>query len=101
MLSQILVEIPWYTLASLFMWALFYFPVSLYKNADAADQGTERGALMWLLFLVFLIWVSAFAHLCISFAGSADDGGNLANFMFMLAFLLLRHPASPDQMPRF
>lgn len=41
---------------------------------------------MWLLFLVFLIWVSTSAHLCISFAGSADDNGNIANFMFVLAF---------------
>jgi hypothetical protein len=32
MLSQILAEIPWYTLASVLMWALFYFPVGFYKN---------------------------------------------------------------------
>jgi ABC-type multidrug transport system permease subunit len=101
MLSQIVVEIPWYTLASVFMWALFYYPVGFYKNADAAGQGTERGALMWLLFWVFLLWVSTFAHFCISFAGSADDGGNIANFMFVLAFFFCGVLASPDQMPRF
>lgn len=101
MLSQILSEIPWYTLASVFMWALFYFPVGFYKNADAADQGTERGVLMWLLFWVFLMWVSTFAHFCISFAGSADDGGNVANFMFVLAFFFCGVLASPDQMPQF
>ncbi|KAJ5460445.1 ABC drug exporter AbcA [Penicillium daleae] len=43
MLSQILVEIPWYTLASVLMWALFYFPVGFYKNADVASEGIERG----------------------------------------------------------
>lgn len=101
MLSQILCEIPWYTFASVFMWALFYFPVGFYRNADAAGQGTERGALMWLLFWVFLLWVSTFAHLCVSFAGSADDGGNIANFMFVLAFFFCGVLASPDQMPRF
>lgn len=101
MLSQILVEIPWYTLASVLMWALFYFPVGFYKNADVASEGIERGVLMWLLFWVFLIWVSRFAHLCISFAGCADDGGNIANFMFVLAFFFCGILASPDQMPRF
>ncbi|RAH65074.1 ATP-binding cassette transporter [Aspergillus aculeatinus CBS 121060] len=102
MLSQILCEIPWYTLASVFMWALFYFPVGFYRNADAAaGQGTERGALMWLLFWVFLLWVSTFAHLCISCAGSADAGGNIANFMFVLAFFFCGVLASPAQMPRF
>ncbi|KAF4171597.1 hypothetical protein CNMCM8694_002369 [Aspergillus lentulus] len=101
MLAQILVEIPWSTLASVFMWALFYFPVGFYQNATAAEQGPERGALMWLLFWVFLVWVSTFAHLCISFAGSADDGGNIANFCFVLAFFFCGVLASPDQMPRF
>jgi ABC-type multidrug transport system permease subunit len=101
MLSQILAEIPWYTLASVLMWALFYFPVGFYKNADVAGEGTERGALMWLLFWVFLMWVSTFAHFCISFAGSADDGGNIANFMFVLAFFFCGVLASPDQMPGF
>jgi ABC-type multidrug transport system permease subunit len=101
MLAQILVEIPWYTLASVFMWLLFYFPIGFYQNANAAEQGPERGALMWLLFWVFLIWVSTFAHLCISFAGSADDGGNIANFCFILAFFFCGVLASPDQMPRF
>ncbi|KAJ5895287.1 ZEB2-regulated ABC transporter 1 [Penicillium taxi] len=101
MVSQILSEIPWYTLASVFMWALFYYPIGFYKNAEAAEQGTERGALMWLLVWVFLMWVSTFAHFCISFAGSTDDAGNIANFMFVLAFFFCGVLASPDQMPRF
>ncbi|KAK0713451.1 ATP-binding cassette transporter [Lasiosphaeria miniovina] len=101
MVSQIISEIPWSTLASLFMWALFYFPIGLYRNADAAGQGTERGALMWLLFWQFLLWVSTFAHVCISFAGSAEDGGNIANFFFVLVFFFCGVLAPPDQMPRF
>lgn len=43
MLSQTLVEILWYTLASVFMWAQFYFPVGFHKNADPGNKGTERG----------------------------------------------------------
>lgn len=101
MISQILSEIPYYAIASVLMWALFYFPVGFYKNAGAADQGTERGVLMWLLFLVFLLWVSTFGHFCISFVSSADDGGNVANFMFVLAFFFCGVLTSPDQMPRF
>lgn len=101
MMAQILSEIPYYAIASLFMWALFYFPVGFYKNAEAAGQGAERGALTWLLFLVFLLWVSTFGHFCISFVSSADDGGNVANFMFVLAFFFCGVLASPDQMPRF
>ncbi|PYI32134.1 hypothetical protein BP00DRAFT_473391 [Aspergillus indologenus CBS 114.80] len=94
-------QIPWYTLASVLMRAFFHFPVGLYTNADAAGQGTERGVLMWLLFWVFLLWVSTFAHLCISFTSSADDRGNVANFMFVLTFFFCGVLASPEQMPRF
>ncbi|KAK3385327.1 ATP-binding cassette transporter [Podospora didyma] len=101
MLSQIVSEIPWNTLASVFMWALMYYPIGFYKNADAAGQGTERGVLMWLLFWVFLLWVSTFTHMCISFVDSADAGGNIANFLFVFAFFFCGVLATPAQMPGF
>ena len=101
MLSQIVSEIPWNTLASVFMWALLYYPVGFYKNAEAAQQGTERGTLMWLLFWQFLFWVSTFAHMCISFADLADEGGNIANFLFVLSFFFCGVLAGPDAMPCF
>ncbi|KAF2793263.1 ABC drug exporter AbcA [Melanomma pulvis-pyrius CBS 109.77] len=101
MLAQIVAELPWYTLASVLMWAIFYFSVGFYSNAEAADQSGERAVLMWLLFWVFLLWVSTFAHFCISFAGSAEDGANAANLMFFLSFFFCGVLASPDQMPRF
>lgn len=36
MISQILPEIPYYAVALVFMWAVFYFRVGFYKNAEAA-----------------------------------------------------------------
>ncbi|KAH6984470.1 ATP-binding cassette transporter [Ilyonectria sp. MPI-CAGE-AT-0026] len=99
--SQIISEIPWYTIASLPMWALFYFPIGFNHNAAAADQETERGTLMFLLFWVFLLWVSTFTHFSVSFSNTAEDAGNTANFMFILSFFFCGVLASPDQMPRF
>lgn len=99
--SQIVSEIPWYTIASLPMWALFYFPIGFNHNAAAADQETERGALMFLLFWVFLLWVSTFTHFSVSFSNTAENAGNTANFMFILSFFFCGVLASPDQMPRF
>lgn len=101
MLSQIVAEIPWNTLASVFMWAFIYYPVGFYKNADAAGQGTERGVLMWLLFWVFMLFACTFAHMCISFADTADEGGNNANFLFILIFFFSGVLATKDQMPEF
>jgi ATP-binding cassette subfamily G (WHITE) protein 2 (PDR) len=101
MLSQIVSEIPWYTLASVFMFILFYFPIGFNKNAEAAGQVTEGGFLMFLLFWQFLLWVSTFTQMCISFAASAEDGGNIANFLFVLSFFFCGVLASPSQLPRF
>lgn len=101
MLSQIVAEIPWTTVASVFMWALIYYPVGFYKNADAAGQGAERGALMWLLFWEFMLFNSTFAHLCVSFAATADDGGNNANFLFVLIFFFCGVLTTPQAMPGF
>ncbi|RDL37481.1 putative ABC1 transport protein [Venustampulla echinocandica] len=101
MLSQIIAEIPWNTVASVFMWAFIYYPVGFYKNADAAGQGVERAGLMWLLFWQFLLFTSTFAHMCISFADTADEGGNNANFLFVLIFFFCGVLATPDAMPRF
>ena len=101
MISQIVAEIPLNTIASVFMWALIYFPVGFYKNANAAGQGVERGGLMWLLFWQFLLFISTFAHMCISFSDTADEGGNFALFLFTLVFFFCGVLATPNAMPRF
>ncbi|OIW22265.1 P-loop containing nucleoside triphosphate hydrolase protein [Coniochaeta ligniaria NRRL 30616] len=60
-----------------------------------------RGALMWLLFLAWLMWVSIFGYFCISFSETAEDGANAANFMFVLVNFFCGALITPDQMPRF
>ncbi|CZR67657.1 probable ABC1 transport protein [Phialocephala subalpina] len=101
MLSQIISELPWNTVASVFMWACFYYPVGFYRNAEATSQSVERGGLMWLLFWQFLVFVCTFAHMCISFADTVDGGGNTANLFFVLIFFFCGVLATPAQMPRF
>lgn len=101
MLSQIIAEIPWNTLMSFLMFVCVYYPVGFDKNAAAAGQTAERGALMWLLFWQFLIFTCTFAHACIAITDTAEAGGNLANVFFMLCLLFCGVLASPSQMPGF
>lgn len=101
MLSQVITEIPWNSLMSVFMFVCVYYPVGLNKNAEAAGQTAERGALMWLLFWQFLIFTCTFAHACIAITDTAEAGGNLANVLFMMCLLFCGVLASPDAMPRF
>ncbi|KAH6876526.1 ABC transporter [Thelonectria olida] len=101
MLSQIITEIPWNSLMSVFMFICVYYPVGFDKNASAADQTVERGGLMWLLFWQFLIFTCTFAHACIAITDTAEAGGNLANVLFMMCLLFCGALASPDSMPGF
>ncbi|KAK8129017.1 ABC transporter CDR4 [Apiospora sp. TS-2023a] len=101
MLSQVLTEIPWNSLASVFMWALVYYPVGLYKNAGAAGQTHERGVLMWLLFWQFLVFTCTFAHACIAITDTAEAGGNLAQILFMMCLLFCGVLAGPATLPGF
>ncbi|TPX16070.1 uncharacterized protein E0L32_004065 [Thyridium curvatum] len=101
MLSQIITEIPWNSLMSVFMFICVYWPVGLNKNAEAAGQTAERGGLMWLLFWQFLIFTCTFAHACIAITDTAESGGNLANVLFMMCLMFCGVIAGPDQMPGF
>jgi ABC-type multidrug transport system permease subunit/ABC-type multidrug transport system ATPase subunit len=101
MLSQIMAEIPWNSLMSVFMFVCIYYPVGFQKNAEAAGQTVERGGLMWLLFWQFLVFTCTFAHAAISITDTAEAGGNLANVIFMLCLFFCGVLASPDNMPGF
>lgn len=100
MLSQIVTEIPWNTLMSVFMFICVYYPVGFDSNGDP-DQKHERGILMWLLFWQFLIFTCTFANACIAVTETAEMGGNLANVLFMMCLLFCGVLATPDAMPGF
>lgn len=101
MLSQIIVELPWNTLMAVFMFVCWYYPVGLQNNAFEAGQGTERGALMFLLLLAFLLFTSTFSDMIIAAFDTAENGGNIANLLFMLCLIFCGVLASPDTFPRF
>lgn len=101
MLSQIIVELPWNTLMAVIMYVCWYYPVGLYRNAEPADQVTERGALMFLLLLAFLLFTSTFTDMIIAGFETAEAGGNIANLLFMLCLIFCGVLASPDTLPGF
>lgn len=101
MLSQILVEIPWNSLLSVFMFLCIYYPIGYDKIAVDAGEGPERGALAWLLMWQFLVWTCTMGSLCIVIAGSAEGGGGLAQTFFMLCLFFCGVLAGPDDLPGF
>jgi ATP-binding cassette, subfamily G (WHITE), member 2, PDR len=101
MLSQIIVEIPWNSLMAVFMFICWYYPVGLYHNAEAADQVAERGALMFLFLLMFLLFTCTFTDFIIAGFETAEAGGNIANLLFTLCLIFCGVLANPDTLPDF
>ena len=87
MLSNILVELPWNTLAALLIFVTWYYPIGLYRNAIPAEQVSEREALFFLLVWAFLMFTSTFAHLVIAGVDTAETGANIANLLFSLCLI--------------
>lgn len=101
MLSQIIVELPWNTLMAVIMFVCWYYPVGLYRNAEAADQVTERGALVFLFLWAFMLFTSTFTDLVIAGFETAEAGGNIANLLFTLCLIFCGVLATPTTMPHF
>ncbi|RGP77447.1 ATP-binding subfamily g white member pdr [Fusarium longipes] len=101
MLAQLIVELPWNSLMAVIMFVGWYYPVGLYQNASAAGQTTERGALMFLLLLAFLIFTATFSTMIIAGFETAEGGANVANLLFMLCLIFCGVLATEDSLPGF
>lgn len=101
MLSQIVVELPWNSLAGVLLFFTWYYPIGLYRNATPTDSVTERGGLMFLLVWTFLLFTSTFTDMVIAGIENAETGGNIANLLFMLTLIFNGVLATKDALPGF
>lgn len=99
--AQITAEIPWQILTGTLAFFCWYYPIGLYGNAEATDTVSQRGALMWIIIVLFFIYCSTMAQLCISFMEVADNAANLASLLFTMCLTFCGILASPDAMPGF
>jgi len=101
MLSNIVVELPWNLVAATLLFFCWYYPIGLYQNASLTGTTHERGFLMWLLILDFLMFTSTFAHMVIAGIDTAETGGNIGNLMFSLCLIFCGVLAGPTALPGF
>ncbi|KAJ7695504.1 hypothetical protein B0H17DRAFT_1056061 [Mycena rosella] len=94
--AQILVEIPWQMLAAVLSFVSWYYPIGLYRNAIAADQVKERGALMFLFILQFMLFTSTFGQMLVAGMETAEAAGNTGNLLFSLTLLFCGVLAAPS-----
>ncbi|CAG8953551.1 hypothetical protein HYFRA_00010008 [Hymenoscyphus fraxineus] len=100
-LSNLFVEIPWNTLMGVLIFFTWYYPIGLQRNAVPTDAVAERGGLMFMFILEFLLFTSTFTTMIIAGIETAEAGGNLAQLLFSLTLIFNGVLASPSQFPRF
>jgi ABC-type multidrug transport system permease subunit/ABC-type multidrug transport system ATPase subunit len=101
MIANITVELPWNTLAAVFIFICWYYPIGLYRNAEPTDAVNLRGGQMFLLVWTFLLFTSTFAHMVIAGVEQAEGGGNIANLCFSLCLVFCGVLAGPSTLPGF
>ncbi|PLB43646.1 ABC transporter CDR4 [Aspergillus steynii IBT 23096] len=101
MAANIIVELPWNSLMAVLIFVCWYYPIGLYNNAKPTDAVSERGALMFLLILAFLLFSSTFAHMVIAGIELAETGGSIATLLFSFCLLFCGVLATKEALPGF
>jgi ABC-type multidrug transport system permease subunit len=100
-LAQIIVEIPWNSLAALITFIPFYYLIGMNHNAAATQQTTERGGLMFLLIWGFLMHCGTFTTMVVASAATAEIGAILALLLFVFSLIFCGVMATPANLPGF
>jgi ABC-type multidrug transport system permease subunit len=69
------------------MFFQWYYPPGFYRNAIETGQVHERGALMWLFMIVFMIFTSTFTHMVVAGVELAETASFFANIMFSMCLI--------------
>lgn len=87
LLGNLIVEIPWNTLAALIIFICMYYPIGLQNNAAQTDTVTQRGGLMFLLMWTFMMFGTTFTSMVISGVDNAEIGGIIAVILFSMSLI--------------
>lgn len=86
-LANMVVEVPWNTLASLLIFVPFYYLVGMNENAIPTDSVTERGGLMFFLLWTVLVFESTFADMVIAGVETAEVGAVIGLLLFAMSLI--------------
>ncbi|KAL2884521.1 Multidrug resistance protein [Colletotrichum sp. CLE4] len=100
-LVNIIVELPWNTLAAIVIFFPFYYLVGMYRNAIPTDAVTERGGLMFLLIWAFMLFESTFADMVVAGVPTAEIGATLSLLLFALCLIFCGVIVPVNALPGF
>ncbi|RSM01819.1 hypothetical protein CDV31_011168 [Fusarium ambrosium] len=101
MSANIVVELIWNSLMSVFCYVCWYYPIGLYKNAEWTDSVHSRGITMFLHLWIFFMFSSTFANMMIAGIPTPDMAGGAMNLLLIMMFTFCGVLAGPDALPGF
>ncbi|KAI8247772.1 ZEB2-regulated ABC transporter 1 [Colletotrichum sp. SAR 10_77] len=101
LIANILVEMAWNSLASVFCFVCWYFPIGLYRNAYHTDATDSRGITMFLLVWIFFVFTGSFAHMMIAGLPNAEVASGIVNLFAIMMFAFCGILAGPNDLPGF
>lgn len=87
MLSNILVEIPWQSFMSVFLFAGWYYPIGMYKNGNHTQNITELSGLVFLLIWSFMLFVLTIAYMVAASIESTLTAINITQLLYSLSLI--------------
>ena len=87
MLSNILVEIPWQSAMSVFLFVGWYYPIGMYKNGTVTQNVTELSGLVFLLIWSFMLFVLTIAYMVAASIESAQTAINITQLLYSLSLI--------------
>ncbi|KXJ87301.1 ABC transporter CDR4 [Microdochium bolleyi] len=94
-------ELAWNSLMAVLSFILFYFPLGLYRNAEASGAVHSRGVTMFLNMWIFFMFSTSFGFMAIAGIDTAEVAGGIVNLFFIMMFAFNGVLASAEALPRF
>ncbi|KAK8050931.1 hypothetical protein PG993_002316 [Apiospora rasikravindrae] len=99
--TNILVEIFWQTVASVIVFAAWYYFTGLWRNGDPSFGTAERGGLVFVLVWLFCLWITTFSQAVGVGIEHAETAVQIATLCFWLSLVFCGVLVQPDDLPRF
>ncbi|KAI0806443.1 putative ABC multidrug transporter [Xylaria sp. FL0064] len=99
--SNILVELFWQTLASVLLFASWYYPTGMWKNGDQTFGISQRGAVSFLLIWLFCLWNSTLSQALAAGLEHGETAVQIATLFFWLSLVFCGIIVPPNALPRF
>lgn len=95
--ANIVVELPWNSLAAVIIYIPFYYLIGMDHNAEVTRTVSERSGLMMLLIWSFMIHCATFTSMVVASAATAEVGAIIALILYCMCLIFCGYVFCPLQ----